>query len=104
MTLRADRKETSIMADTRLKFSMGQLVATPSALATLNPDDVAAAVRRHANGDWGELDEHDRLVNESALTDGSRLFSAYRDRVGTKFWVITESDRSVTTVLLPEDY
>ena len=92
------------MADTRLKFSMGQLVATPNALATLNPEDVAAAVQRHANGDWGELDEHDRLVNESALTDGSRLFSAYRDRAGTKFWVITESDRSVTTVLLPEDY
>lgn len=92
------------MADMRAKFDLGQLVATPNALANLNPEDVAAAVRRHLTGDWGELDEHDRLENESALTNGSRLFSAYRNRGGTKFWIITESDRSVTTVLLPEDY
>jgi hypothetical protein len=92
------------MADARAKFDLGQLVATPNALANLNPQDVAAAVRHHLTGDWGELDEHDRRANERALTDGSRLFSAYRDRGGTKFWVITESDRSATTVLLPEDY
>jgi len=92
------------MADEAPKFELGQLVATPNALATLDPNDVAAAVGRHARGDWGELDEHDRLENDSALVNGSRLFSAYRDRGGTKFWVITEWDRSVTTVLLPEDY
>ena len=92
------------MPDATLKFDLGQLVATPNALANLNPEDVSAAVRRHAGGDWGELDEHDRIANEAALTAGSRLFSAYHDRAGSKFWVITESDRSVTTVLLPEDY
>jgi hypothetical protein len=83
---------------------MGLLVATPSALAALHPEDVTAAIRRHASGDWGEFDEHDRRENERALLDGSRLFSVYRDRNGTKFYVITESDRSATTILLPEDY
>lgn len=85
-------------------FGLGQVVATPNAVDRLNSEDVAAAIVRHATGDWGELDEHDRLENELALKQGFRLFSAYRDRNGTKFWIITEADRSATTVLLPEDY
>ena len=92
------------MTPPRQKFSVGRLVITANAADTLHPEDVATAIRRHAAGDWGDLDEHDRRENELALTQGFRLFSVYRDRGGRKFYVITEHDRSVTTVLLPEDY
>jgi hypothetical protein len=86
------------------KFPLGQTVITPGALETLDPADVSAALQRHAGGDWGEVDEHDRKENEFALTRHLRLFSVYRDRSGTKFWIITEADRSVTTILLPSEY
>ena len=59
---------------------------------------------RHMAGDWGELDEHDWKENEAALEHGFRLFSRYVTPGGTKFYVITEHDRSVTTILLPEEY
>ena len=85
-------------------FSLGDRVITPNALESLNADDIAACVNRHANGDWGELCDHDQTENNRALCEGGRLFSLFHDRKGTKFYVITECDRSVTTVLLPEDY
>ena len=59
---------------------------------------------RHKNGDWGELDPEDRRENERALVFGSRLLSAYATRTGEALWVITEADRSATTLLLPEEY
>ena len=93
-----------VALNTPVKFQLGRIVATANANATLHPEDVAKAITRHAAGDWGELDEHDRLENELALTKGHRLFSVYHGRGGTKFFIITEADRSVTTVLLPEDY
>ena len=62
------------------------------------------ALSRHVKGDWGELDEDDRQGNERSLREGYRLLSSYTSKSGTKFWIITEADRSVTTVLLPEDY
>ena len=86
------------------KFSLGQVVITANAARTLRQEDVVIAIRRHARGDWGELDEQDRQQNQAALKEGTRLLSAYHDRNGVKFWIITEWDRSVTTVLLPEDY
>jgi hypothetical protein len=61
-------------------------------------------LHRHNQGDWGELDEHDRRENERSLLDHCRLFSAYHLRDGTKIWIITEADRSATTILLPEEY
>ena len=85
-------------------FPLGQTVMTANALGRVHPADVCAAIRRHASGDWGDLCQEDKEENELSLQQGFRLLSAYRDRNGTKFWVITESDRSVTTVLLPEDY
>jgi hypothetical protein len=85
-------------------FSLGAVVITPTALEKLDAVDVQTALKRHHNGDWGELSEHDRRENEIALTEEARLFSVYRDRSKTKFYIITEADRSVTTVLLPEDY
>jgi hypothetical protein len=86
------------------KFSLGQLVITRNAADTIAPKDVAQGIFRHGQGDWGDLDEEDKQENERALKYGSRLFSAYHDSNGTKFWIITEYDRSLTTVLLPEDY
>lgn len=81
-------------------------MATPGALSALaeagqTPHEF---IRQHVVGDWGELDEHDRQENERSLKDGCRLLSAYHLRDGTKIWVITEADRSITTLLLPEEY
>ena len=86
------------------KFSLGQTVMTANALEALHPDDVAAALRRHARGDWSEVGPADAAENELSLREGFRLLSAYTDRKGVKFWIITETDRSYSTVLLPEDY
>jgi hypothetical protein len=82
-------------------------MATPGALQALERAGQAPIhfLLRHTHGDWGELDAHDRQVNETALHDGCRLLSAYRTKHhGVKIWVITEADRSVTTFLLPEEY
>ena len=85
-------------------FDLGRVVATPGVLAAVDQSDIRAALRRHATGDWGDCDQHDREANEAARRSGSRLLSAYHDSNGTKFWIITEGDRSVTSVLLPEEY
>lgn len=86
------------------RFELGQVVITRNALEALAPEDVQRSLARHVSGDWGEVDSHDRLVNEQALASGCRIFSVYRGRGGQRFWVITEADRSSTCVLLPEDY
>jgi hypothetical protein len=86
-----------------LKFPLGALVITANAEATLDPADVEQGISRHAAGDWGELCPEDRAENEHSLEHGGRLMSVYRSRE-RRFWIITESDRSVTTVLMPEDY
>ena len=86
------------------KFELGHMCITPAALNILHPEDVYAAFRRHAIGDWGDVCEEDRAENEFSLDKHLRLLSVYRDRNGRKFWIITEADRSATTVLLPEDY
>lgn len=86
------------------KFPLGRLVSTPNALQSIPHPELLAALHRHATGDWGEVDEHDRKENELSLKEGFRLLSVYRTSHGIKFWIITEADRSVTTVLLPEDY
>ncbi len=86
------------------KFPLGRLVATSNAVSQLSPADVAAGIGRHASGDWGEVCEEDHASNEEALVDGIRLMSVYTSSNGIKFWIITEWDRSITTVLLPEDY
>ena len=79
------------------------MVITPNALEKLKSDDILNALNRHVVGDWGDLEEEDRQTNDEALLHGGRLLSAYRSG-DTKFWIITESDRSSTCVLLPEDY
>ena len=86
------------------KFPTGRLVATPNALSQLTNDDILTALRRHVTGDWGEVCDEDRKENELSLKQGFRLLSVYRGVNGIRFWIITEADRSATTVLLPEDY
>lgn len=93
-----------IVAAISKNFPLGRLVITASAAEELHSADVREALRRHACGDWGEVCAEDSAENELALKEGLRLLSVYRDRYQKRFYIITESDRSVTTCLLPEDY
>ena len=88
------------------KFSLGQIVATPAALALLEEHHVSPLdlLARHVSGDWGELPSEDAALNDASLKTNGRLLSSYPIAPNTKVWVITEWDRSVTTVLRPEDY
>ena len=86
------------------KVQLGQLVMTRNAATSLKALDVMKALSRFARGDWGDVCKEDWEANDEALEHGGRLLGSYHDRNGTKFWIITEADRSVTTVLLPEDY
>jgi len=88
------------------QFPLGRVVATPGALDALLIAGQTPAVflRRHVTGDWGEVDEHDRRENERSVADGCRLLSAYTLSTGERLWLITEADRSSTTILLPSEY
>ncbi|HVH72058.1 MAG TPA: hypothetical protein VNB49_13220 [Candidatus Dormibacteraeota bacterium] len=87
-------------------FELGQIVATPGALAALKKagQQPGEFLTRHINRDWGDLDDEDRKENEYGLEHGFRLLSAYKTNAGDRVWIITEADRSVTTLLLPEEY
>jgi hypothetical protein len=98
------KEETMTMNLLSHSFPLGRAVITPNAQRQLHLEDVLLSLQRHAARDWGDLCPVDKAENELSLRQGSRLLSAYKDRNGTKFWIITEADRSVTTVLLPEDY
>lgn len=91
---------------TALLFPLGQIVATPPALSALQTHGVppVTLLQRHVTGDWGDLDPEDVQANTDALEHGWRLFSSYVIAEGVKVWIITESDRSVTTLLMPDDY
>jgi hypothetical protein len=84
---------------------LGKVVATPGALKLLLEagEDPLRFLARHASGDWGELCEFDRRQNQIALREGLRVFSSYETTAG-RWWIITEADRSVTTILLPDEY
>lgn len=89
-----------------MTFKLGMVVNTPGAAdamlaAGVNPFDL---LNRHAACDWGDLDPDDAAMNEDALNNGDRVFSSYQITPTVKVWIITESDRSSTTLLLPEDY
>jgi len=86
---------------------LGRCVATPGAIRTLEEAGVSPAslLARHSRGgDDGELSESDRQANEHAVKHGLRVLSSYRLRTGEKIWIVTECDRSMTTILLPEEY
>ena len=87
-------------------IDLGAICSTPGALAALEEADqtVSEFVVRHGAGDWGEVDSEDWQENDLSVREGLRLLSAYTLKTGVKIWIITEADRSVTTVLLPEEY
>jgi hypothetical protein len=88
----------------RVLFPLGVIVISRNAAAQLLTIDVTDALSRHAQGDWGDLCEEDRLSNERALVEHKPLLSAYHASNGNRFCITTEGDRSVTTIFLPEDY
>jgi hypothetical protein len=87
-------------------FPLGRLLATPGALEALNKANQQPFefLARHARGDWGDLDAHDIAENQFSLDHGFRLLSSYTTSAGDKLLIITEADRSATTLLLPEEY
>jgi hypothetical protein len=86
------------------RFPLGQVVATRGALIAIPSEEIVVALRRHALADWGDVCAEDRAANDSALECGDRLLSVYGTDGDRQFWIITEWNRSVTTILLPEDY
>lgn len=87
-------------------FPLGQVVATPGALEALENagQEPAEFLQRHVSGDWGDVPPEDAQENELSVSQGFRILSAYPLSTGTKMWIITEADRSVTTLLLPDEY
>ena len=90
-------------------FPLGRMVVTCGIEAAVAKSAafglfVSSCLFRHARGDWGDLCEEDRKENAFSLANGYRLLSSYKDEAGNKVWIITEADRSVTTVLFPDEY
>ena len=94
------------MLQTMQPFSLGRIVATPGVLAALAQAGQGAQefLTRHVSGDWGKLSDEDWKENNFAVTRPLRLLSAYHLITGEKIWIITEADRSATTLLLPSEY
>jgi len=88
------------------RFALGQTYVTPGAEDALMIAGQTGIefLRRHMSNDWGELSDEDARENELSLKEGFRLLSAYRTAKGQKLWIITEADRSSTTILLPSEY
>ena len=92
-----------VIIATRTAFPLGQIVATSNALTILTPQEIREGLERHAKGDWGDVSSDSIEQNNEALGNGDRVMSVFGN--GRKrFWIITEADRSVTTILMPEDY
>ena len=93
-------------ANGKPKFNLGQIVATPGALEALKESGQTPEffLSKHVRGDWGEVCDEDKRLNDQALVDGSRLLSAYRTIKNERLWIITEADRSSTCCLLPSEY
>ena len=97
---------TTNKQSTITRFALGQTFITPGAEEALQIAGQTATefLRRHMSGDWGELSDEDVKDNEFSLKEGLRLLSAYQTGKGQKLWIITEADRSATTILLPSEY
>ena len=93
MTLKSNRR-----------FPLGQVVITPGAISDIPADEVQECLLRHAEGDWGDVSQEDWSENDEALKNESRLMSSYLSKAGVRFWIITEWDRSYTTILLAMEY
>lgn len=90
----------------RPRFALGQVVGTQGAVEALNDadQDPNEFIQRHVRGDWGDLDDEDKQENEYSVQHGFRILSAYHTAKKVKIWIITEADRSATTLLLPSEY
>lgn len=88
------------------RFALGRLLATPGAMEALVSAEVTPfdLILRHVTGDWGVVPDEDKEANERAVLEGTRILSAYVLETGVKVWLITEWDRSATTLLLPMEY
>ncbi len=88
------------------KFDLGTVYATPKSLETIlnQKKNPSTLLTRHHSGDWGDMDHHDMKANDRALVDGSRIFSSYQLTEADKVWLITEADRGMTVLMLPEEY
>ena len=95
-----------IAARTFTPFALGEIVATRGALAALEKagQPPLLFIIRHMQNDWGEVCDEDRAQNDEAVASGNRIHSAYRTSLGGTIWIITEHDRSATTILLPDEY
>jgi hypothetical protein len=93
-----------ISAGIKSRVPLGRVVITAHAQDILSSADINAGLSRHQSGDWGEVSRSDWRANDGALKSGERILSAYTGKGGKHFWIITESDRSHTTVMMPEDY
>ena len=88
----------------KLSFPLGKVCSTPGAIQLLQEGEALSMLSRHLRGDWGEVNEQDWKENDFSVTNGYRILSAYKARCGEEIWIITEADRSVTTLLLPDEY
>jgi hypothetical protein len=102
------QKQENPMQQTERKplFDLGQLVATPGALAALEKSGQSPMefISRHVTGDWGEIPEEDKKENQFSVEKGFRILSSYKTNAGDKVWVITEGSRCHSTILLPDEY
>jgi hypothetical protein len=108
-----NRKETEasiasseIPSSRRIQFNSGKILTTPGALEALDANYglLFDLLLRHLSCDWGDIPAEDAEANREALANGWRILSSYPQPTGARIWIITEADRSVTTVLLPEEY
>jgi hypothetical protein len=93
-----------IVARSKTLFELGQVYSTPGAVELLSHDEILSALARHVRGDWGSISREDLEENDFSVRNGHRILSQYKAKNGEKFWIITEADRSATTVLLPIEY
>jgi len=85
-------------------LEVGKLFVTPGVQRSISCDDLLTAIRRHHAHDWGEVGQHDWQANDESLQRGGRLLSTYDSKDGVRFWIITEACRTMTTILLPNEY
>lgn len=97
-------KDCSVIVITVGRFPIGSFYMTPGAIEATEPSEVTSLLQRHAACDWGDCCEEDWASNCNALHEGGRLFSVYYSSKGEKLWLITEADRSASTLLLPSEY
>jgi len=88
----------------KFPLCLGRILITETAEGQLSREEVATSLLRHQNGDWGDLNGSDEKANEDALSSTGRLFSSYHSRSGETFCILTDADRKVTTVFMPDDY